>query len=206
MSNPVVVRRATAEDRDAVVATVVAAFATDPAWGFITDGEIERLSPYFAGALFDGRADAGTVWVTDDCRAVAMWDDRTGATTGDLYPPAIWEAYRAVAGEAAWSTLQAYDGALHVHEPAEPFWYLGVLATHPSAQGTGLATAVMRPVLDIADSVGIDCWLETSVPGNTEFYARRGFTERIEVEIDGGPTTWWMRRPAEVPRRSVERG
>jgi GNAT superfamily N-acetyltransferase len=195
MSSPVVVRRATSADREAVIATVVAAFATDPAWDYITGGEVARLSPHFAGALFDGRADAGTVWVTDDCRAVAMWDDRTGTAAGDLYPPAIWEAYRAVAGEAAWSTLQAYDGALHVHEPPEPFWYLGVLATHPSAQGTGLATAVMTATLDIADATGMDCWLETSVPANTEFYERRGFTDRIEVEIDGGPTTWWLRRP-----------
>jgi len=197
MSSPdIVVRRATPEDRDAVVATVVAAFHDDPAWEFITHGEIGRLSPYFAGALFDGRAGAGTVWVSDDCRAVAMWDDRTRAHAEDLYPPSIWERYREVAGEDAWNALQRYDGALHVHEPAEPFWYLGVLATHPSAQGTGLATAVLQPVLAQADAAGVDAWLETSKPGNTEFYARRGFIERIEVEIDGGPTTWWMRRPA----------
>ena len=197
MSSPdIVVRRATPEDRDAVVATVVAAFHDDPAWEFITHGEIGRLSPYFAGALFDGRVGAGTVWVSDDCRAVAMWDDRTRAHAEDLYPPSIWERYREVAGEDAWNALQRYDGALHVHEPAEPFWYLGVLATHPSAQGTGLATAVLQPVLAQADAAGVDAWLETSKPGNTEFYARRGFIERIEVEIDGGPTTWWMRRPA----------
>jgi len=206
MSSPVVVRRATPEDREAVLATVVAAFAADPAWEFITGGEVERLSPHFAGALFDGRAGAGTVWVTDDCLGVAMWDDRTGTTTGDLYPPAIWEAYHEVAGEAAWSTLQAYDEALHAHEPAEPFWYLGVLATHPSAQGTGLATAVLAPTFGIADAAGVDCWLETSVAANTEFYERRGFTDRIEVEIDGGPTTWWMRRPAVLTPVSVERG
>ena len=192
----VVVRRATPEDRDAVVATLTAAFHDDPAWEFITAGEVARLSPYFAGALFDCRAGAGTVWVTDDCRAVAMWDDRTRPHSEDLHPPEIWERYREVAGEAAWDGLQRYDRALHVHEPAEPFWYLGVLATHPSAQGSGLATAVLQPVLAEAAASGTDCWLETSKPGNTEFYARRGFTERIEVEIDGGPTTWWMRRPA----------
>jgi len=195
-ASDVVVRRATPEDREAVVATVVAAFHDDPAWEFITAGENERLSPYFAAALFDGRAGAGTVWVTDDCRAVAMWDDRTSPHVEDLYPPEIWDRYREVAGEAAWDALQRYDGALHVHEPAEPFWYLGVLATHQSAQGTGLASAVLRPVFAEADAAGVDCWLETSKPDNTRFYARRGFAERIEVEIDGGPTTWWMRRPA----------
>jgi len=47
----------------------------------------------------------------------------------------------------------------------------------------------------IADAAGVDCWLETSVPGNMAFYERRGFLDRIEVTIDAGPTTWWMRRP-----------
>lgn len=79
--------------------------------------------------------------------------------------------------------------------PQGPYWYLGVLATHPSAQGTGLATAVLQPVIAVADAAGLDCWLETSVPGNTEFYERRGFTERVQVDADGLATTWWMRRP-----------
>ena len=179
-----------------VVATVVAAFHDDPAWEFITAGEIERLSPYFAArsstaAPVQARCGSPTTAARSRCGTTAP-----ARTPSDLYPPEIWERYREVAGEAAWAALQRYDGALHVHEPAEPFWYLGVLATHPSAQGTGLATAVLRPVLAEADATGVDCWLETSKPGNTEFYTRRGFTERIEVEIDGGPTTWWMRRPA----------
>jgi GNAT superfamily N-acetyltransferase len=196
MSSPdVVVRRATPQDRDAVIATVVAAFAHDPAWDFITGGEVERLSPHFAGALFDGRAADGTVWVTDDCRGVAMWDDRTRPHPDPARRDAAWAAYREVAGEESWATLERYDGALHAHEPPEPFWYLGVLATHPQAQGRGLATAVMSATFAIADAARVDCWLETSVPANTDFYERRGFVERIEVEIDGGPTTWWMRRP-----------
>ncbi len=50
-------------------------------------------------------------------------------------------------------------------------------------------------MLAVADAAGLDCWLETSVPGNTEFYERRGFTERVQVDADGLATTWWMRRP-----------
>ena len=111
-----VVRRATPEDHDAVVATVTAAFASDPAWEFITAGEVERLSPHFASALFEGRAAAGTVWVTDDCRAVAMWDDRSGAPQPQSHQARIWDDYRAVAGERAWDRLQRYEQALHPHE------------------------------------------------------------------------------------------
>lgn len=80
--------------------------------------------------------------------------------------------------------------------PLPPYWYLGVLATHPTAQRRGLAQAVIAPALALADAEGLDCWLETSKPANTGFYERRGFTERIEVAVPAGPLTWWMRRPA----------
>jgi len=193
-SAAVTVRPATAEDRDRVVATVVAAFASDPAWEFLTGGEMARVSPHFAGALFDLRVADGTVWVVDDCGAVAMWDDRTQPRVEDPRRAAVWAAYRAAVGEHSWASLQRYDDALHPHEPVRPYWYLGVLATHPDAQGSGLATAVLEPAFAAADAGGFDSWLETSVPANTEFYGRRGFTERIEVAVDGGPTTWWMRR------------
>jgi len=198
---PVTVRPAVPDDRDQVVATVVAAFATDPAWEFLTGGELHRVSPHFARALFDARVGDGTVWVVDGCRAVAMWDDRTGPQVEDEGRAAVWAAYREAVGEDSWASLQRYDDALHPHEPVRPYWYLGVLATNPAAQGTGLATAVLVPAFAAADEGGFDCWLETSVPGNTEFYERRGFTERLEVTIDGGPTTWWMRRPPRPTRR-----
>jgi len=188
------VRPATTGDREAVVASVVAAFATDPAWVFITGGEVARVSPHFARALFDVRVGDGTVWVTDDCRAVAMWEDRTTPRVDDPRHAAVWAAYREAVGQESWTWLQRYDDALHPREPARPYWYLGVLATHPDAQGTGLATAVLGPVLAAADARGLDCWLETSAPANTEYYERRGFTERVEVAVEGGPTTWWMHR------------
>ena len=195
MTDHATVRPATADDRERVVATVVAAFATDPAWEFLTGGEVARVSPHFARAVFDARVADGTVWVVDDCLAVAMWDDRTQPRVDDPGRAAVWAAYREAVGEESWASLQRYDDALHAHEPARPYWYLGVLATHPDAQGTGLATALLGPAFSAADAGGFDCWLETSVPTNTGFYERRGFSERIEVAVDGGPTTWWMRRP-----------
>jgi len=196
----ILVRRATPADRSAVVATVVAAFASDPAWEFITGGEQERVSPYFAGALFDGRAGRGTVWVTDGCHGVAMWDDRTQPAADDDDQRAVWAGFRAAVGEESYAWLRRYDDAVHAQEPAAPFWYLGVLATHPSAQGTGLASAVIAPALALADSAGVDCWLETSKPTNTGFYERRGFTERVRLTSPDVPPTWWMRRPPALSR------
>jgi GNAT superfamily N-acetyltransferase len=100
----------------------------------------------------------------------------------------------AIAGEEAWDRLASYNDALAAVCPADPYWYLGVLATHPARQGEGLATAVLTPILDEADRLGIACCLETSTMKNRRFYERRGFTHATEIILPGGPPTWWLRR------------
>ena len=98
-------------------------------------------------------------------------------------------------GEEIWTRLSIYDAAVHGGAPEPPYWYLGVLATHPDRHGQGLATAVLGPGLAAADEEGWDCWLETSTPANKAFYAGRGFTEGREFAVPDGPPTWWLRRP-----------
>ncbi len=192
------VRRATPDDRDAVIATVLAAFHDDPAWHHMTAGDFATAAPLFASTLFDSRVDLGSIWVTDDCLGTAMWEKKDG--TGNPHGAGLWTQFDARVSPVIRERIHAYDAALAAVGPQPAYWYLGVLATHPSAQGRGCAQAVMAPAFAIADADGLDCWLETSKPGNTEFYARRGFSERIAVDIPGGPDTWWMRRPAPEAR------
>lgn len=190
-----VVRRATADDADAAVATVVATFAADPAWQHIVGHQHEVASPHFARALFCSRVDAGTVWVTDDVTAVAMWELRDGDGPVHEQHDGIWADYRAAVGEELWERLEEWETALDASRPTPPYWYLGVLATHPDHVRRGLATAVMEPVMELADHDHLDCWLETASVANLTFYDRRGFHQRLPIEVDGGPQTWWLRRP-----------
>ena len=177
-----------------VVATVMAAFAGDPAWAFITAGDYDHAAGPFAAALFGSRVDSGHVWLADDGAGVAMWEPpRDEPEPG--HGSAEWDDYRAAVGDRAWAALEQYDAAVTAVRPATPHWYLGVLATHPDRQGEGLATAVLAPVLARADADGIPCGLETSTTGNKAFYAGRGFTEATVVDLLEGPPTWWLTRP-----------
>ncbi len=178
-----------------MVALVASAFAEDPAWGFLMQDEYERLAARFAGALFDLRVDRGNVWVSGDLATVAMWDSPGGGDDEPERAEEVWAHYRAVAGEQAFKRLIAYNDALAAASPADAYWYLGVLATHPERRGEGLATAVLGPVLDEADRGGLACCLETSTEANRRFYEHRGFTEPTEVLVPDGPPTWWLRRP-----------
>jgi GNAT superfamily N-acetyltransferase len=192
------VRPARPGDRPTVIATVAAAFAHDPAWSFLCGDEYPRLAPQFAGALFDTRVGSGHVWVTDDLTSVAMWDPP--ARTPSAESERLWRTYRTVAGEPAWRRLSAYEGAIDKVRPSTTYWYLGVLATHPDRHRQGLATTVIAPILEIADSEGLDCCLETSTTANREFYGRRGFSDITDIHLSSGPPTWWLRRaPQESP-------
>jgi hypothetical protein len=176
------------------VATVVAAFAADPAWGFILGDHYDRVAPLFAGALFDQRVEQGTVWVASDASSVAMWD-RPGGPDPKVRDRA-WAAFHGSAGADVEARLASYDAALEAVGPKQPFWYLGVLASRPEAAGQGGATRVLGPGLACADADGLPAVLETSTPANRAFYGRRGFTEAVDVQVPGGPPTWWLIRPA----------
>ena len=188
------VRRASPQDRAGVVATVVAAFAEDPAWAFMFGEEYERLAPDFAGALFDVRVVRDDVWVADDLAAVAMWDSPEKSDAASRHAESVWERYRANAGEHALERVAIYNAAVAAAASADPHWYLGVLATHPERRREGLASAVLAPILEQADRLGLSCCLETSTGANRRFYEHRGFTEATDVVLPGGPSTWWLRR------------
>jgi GNAT superfamily N-acetyltransferase len=190
-----------------VVATVTAAFAGDPAWAFLAGGEYERLAPLLAGALFDARVQAGNIWVTGDCSAVAMWESPADRDELSRAAAPVWARYRDAAGVEAAQRLAEYDRALEAPSPSAPYWYLGTLATRPERQRRGLATAVIAPALAEADATGIASCLETSTEPNRRFYERRGFTDAAEVDVPNGPPTWWLTRPpASGPRRSQRAG
>jgi GNAT superfamily N-acetyltransferase len=189
-----VTRQALPEDRSSVVATVAAAFAEDPGWAFIFGEEYERLAAHFVGALFDVRVASQNVWVTDDLAAVAMWDSPWESDSPPGHSKTVWDRYRAIAGQDAFDRLARYNDAVAAVSPPAPSWYLGVLATDLNRRREGLATAVLAPILDQADRLGIACCLETSTVENRRFYERRGFTQATEVVLPGGPPTWWLRR------------
>jgi ribosomal protein S18 acetylase RimI-like enzyme len=198
------VRRCPPSGRDRALDTVLAAFGTDPLlrWIWPAQERYDGCAPGFFGLLLDQRIEAGEVWVAEpdgpSAGSVAMWDP-----PGGLYLPAAPERWAEVhagftaAERAGWAV---YDEALGVPTAAGPHWYLGVLATRPGQQGTGLGRAVTAPMLGAADRARLPAYLETASATNVAIYARLGFAVEREVDLpDGGPRCWLLRRePQEV--------
>ena len=182
------IRLATPDDRDPLVGTVVAAFDQDPAFRafFGSGADFGDLATRFVGSLLDRRLATGSVWMTDDADALAMWDPPAGSVD---VPPSTLQ----LPGDAM-ARLDAYDARVHAAITAEPHWYLGILASHPSRRGEGLARLAAEPGLSAAAAAATPAVLETTNPANVEMYQRSGWivTETLTDVI--GLTVWVMAR------------
>jgi ribosomal protein S18 acetylase RimI-like enzyme len=93
--------------------------------------------------------------------------------------PAIWRAWQRVE-------------ARHPKDP--PHWYLFLLGVDPRKHGRGLASALVRPMLERCDQESLPAYLETATHRNLAIYRRFGFEVREAVDIRHGPRVWCMWR------------
>lgn len=160
-------RLATTVDRDRVVATVVAAFAQEPAFHyfFADQDAYAAQAPVLVGHLFDQRVPHDGVWVVEDGAALAMWE-RPGGSSGDLTDGLSPDTV---------ARMEQYNTVVHDLLPQAPHWYLGVLATHPDHAGKRYGRLAMAEGLARARSDGLPAYLETTRQVNVDIYAASGW-------------------------------
>ena len=196
----------------AAAAALAASHADYPAFRHVFPDPARRaraLPPFFAAAVADAVAHGTVFGVLEGARALGV---------GVWLPPGgfPWTSRRKLRATPAFLRVLAADplrfpaftrygaNAERAH-PAGRHWYLVVLGVRPEAQGRGIGTAVLEPVLHQADSEGVDCHLETSDRANVAYYERFGFSVVDDALplVPGGPTHVAMRRPPS-PRRGAE--
>ena len=134
------------------------------------------------------------VWIGPDA-----WDitpERAAAAGFDQLPQTVG----ADAIDRFFTALGALD-SYHRSDVRPDHWWVMVLGVAPEAQGTGLARALLQPVLDRADAAGQQCYLETANPANIGFYEHLGFKRIAELVAEpSGLPLWTFRRD---PPRAV---
>ena len=189
------IRKATEGDIPAMAEMLSRAFHDDPIvdWVF----EDERKRPRYTRRFFAGRARVllgqREIYMADGAAAVAMW-----ARPDEWRDPPL-QALKELAVLVPGVGLRAarvIRGLVQVEarHPKPPHWYLVVLGTEPSRQGEGLATALLRPVLDQCDRDEVPAYLETGTERNVAFYTRHGFKVTEELRLPKGPPIWLMWR------------
>lgn len=179
---------ATPADRGRVVSSLVAAFTQDPVLRHLFPDE--RTYPEFAAAffghLFDKRVRKGTIWTIERGASTAIWEPpATGSTSSE-------EDLSAQLPGDVLSRVRAYDRAVHAALPDDPFWYLGVLGTHPDSAGRRWGHAVMSAGLRRAADDGVPAFLETSNAANVEIYRQAGWT--VVRSVTDPLPIWVMRQ------------
>lgn len=194
------IRPAQRSELDEMVAVASRAFWPDPLLGWFSrdrlheyrylpsffEADLKLMWPYTEPTVVDhdGRIGALAVWVSPD----------------ELERPAREEAVKAL------RTLPALARARHrvtamrllaAVEKARPkdHWYLALLATDPSAQGRGMASALVGWGLNDADRDGRPAYLETQKASNVAWYARHGFEVTGEIQVGDAPRVWLLTRP-----------
>lgn len=189
------VRRARPEDRNAIAATLARAFLDDPVmhWFFPDmderDRRIERMFRLRVGSLLG----QDETYTTDDHAGAAVWAQPNRWEMPPL--PGLLLTLRLLPLTRTRTPLLARGWKLiDAQHPPEPHYYLAILGTEPEAQGRGVGSALLAPVLDDCDRNEIPAYLESSKESNLAFYARHGFRVTGEIDLPEGPHVWLMWR------------
>lgn len=181
-----------------MVGSLVAAFVKDPVLRYLFPDEetYPRYAAAFFGHLFDKRVHRSSIWTIGGGASVAIWEP-PARQLADV-PADVPAAGHGSPKEAPYpadvlARVQGYDDTVHAALPTFPFWYLGVLGTHPDSAGRGWGRAVMRAGLDRAAADGLPAILETSNPANVELYRRAGW-DVMRFVSEPAPT-WIMQQP-----------
>jgi GNAT superfamily N-acetyltransferase len=195
-----VIRTATRADREPIASVLSVAFQEDPAFRWvIPDAERRRrVLPAFFGLFFDAFARHGENRVAPGLPQIsgvagaALWAP-PGPPIADEDVEAFSAGLAALAGVDA-GRLSEIDRLLAEQHPEEPCWYLQFAGVDPAFQGRGIGSALMAPVLQHCDDVGLPAYLDATSPRNRRLYERHGFEVVGEIQLPGGPPLWSMWR------------
>jgi len=166
---------------------------------------LKVMTPLFHGilGLARSRGTAYGAFVDGRLVGVACWLPPGGYPHTRLENLRLLPSWRGMihVGLTTAREMAEMETATQQHFPKEPLWYLMTLGVSPLAQGQGIGSKLIQPVLDRADASGESCYLETGTERLVRFYERFGFqVHETGVQLaPHGPTHWTMiRRPQSI--------
>lgn len=177
------------------IATLVMAFATDPAvrWLYPDARQYLRDFPNFAWAFAVRAFECGTADNLEAHSAAALW------LPPQVQPDeaAVMEVLQRSVSEArlpeVFSVLEQMGG----FHPNEPHWYLPMIGVDPSEQGRGYGSALLRRGLARCDADGLPAYLESTNLRNVPLYERFGFKVVGQIKTRTSPAIIPMVRLAQ---------
>jgi GNAT superfamily N-acetyltransferase len=193
------VRRATEADSPYLSELFSLAFYDDPTWSWAFPDPGARLDQHraFWGLYVHSAVPYGSVWMSDDRAAAALWIPPGEAEMSAEDEARVEPMLREFLGSHADAVLELID-RFHANHPRDrPHQYLSLLGTHPDHRGHGKGMGLLAENLAAFDPEGLPVYLESSNRANDHRYERLGFEQIGEFAAPGGePTVGRMWREA----------
>lgn len=191
---------ATYQDKPLLVHLLSQAFAGNGSVNYVVgDGEgqlkrIRALMEYSVEVCFR----FGNVYLDENRTACALilYPHRKRTTLQSVSLD-VQLAFRAIGWRRIRRVLRR-EAEIKKVRPGEEMAYLWFIGVDPARQQTGIGSALLRGVIDVASRDGLPIYLETSVTENLPWYQRFGFTIYGSLDM-GRHTLYFMRRmPAKM--------
>jgi GNAT superfamily N-acetyltransferase/ketosteroid isomerase-like protein len=189
-------RAADHSDLDGLVATLTAAFETDPlwSWAFPDPGDLAVWWRFYIGSALRYR----WVWSSGEFAAASVWIPPDGTELTDEEEERVEPLLRDLIGPRSDQVLELLESFEAAHPRERPHYYLSLLGTHPDRRGHGLGMALLARNLERIDAEGVPAYLESSNPANNSRYERLGFRQVGQFTTpDGSRTVATMWREAQ---------
>ena len=167
-------RKATQNDREKVVTTLLEAFKKNKSVNYIV-GKKENKIRYLMEYSFDTCMDSGEVFISDDGNACALiqFQDQKRFSLRNTYLDiqlilktiGIGNVFRALSRESF----------IKKHYPKEPFTYLWFVGVNPDKQRNGFGTGILKEITEYSSTLDRPVYLETSTESNLPWYQKHGF-------------------------------
>jgi ribosomal protein S18 acetylase RimI-like enzyme len=190
----IIIKNATALDKDCAIDAVVRAFSADPSarWVYRDERQYWANFPIFVKAFAGPAFDHGSADYVVGCSAAALW--LPPGTHGD--EKALSELLRCSVGESDQKDVFAMFEEMDNCHPAEPHWYLPMIGVAPAEQGRGYGSALLKHGLERCDADDRVAYLEATTPQSVQLYERHGFERLGTIQVGSSPPLFPMlRRP-----------
>lgn len=196
MEQAPVIRDATGDDLETLVATLSDAFNDDPVLNWVIPER--RLYPdFFRVIVRDVYLPRGIAHLEQEGRGAALW-----LPPGEKFeiPPRLAMLVMIARlvlrrGPRPLQRIRQQGGLFERHHPTEPHYYLQFVGCRRRDQGRGVGSALLKHGTRLVDEAGMPAYLESSNSLNVPLYQRHGFEVRSEATVArDGPRAWFMWR------------
>ena len=169
-------RIATPADADLIKKILLVSFQNDPHLNWLLEeskntSKLNILVDYVVHQTLR----KGEIYLSDDNNAAALWDFERNEKLSFHY---IWRNLSFLIQIGIKPVLRIVSSEARVHSnfrKYQRYCHLYMIGVLPEAQGKGLASALMNPMIQKMKERVIPLFLETANPRNVEIYKKKGF-------------------------------